>query len=104
MMSPYISSIFIITVKGDDYCWITYDHSKSAVIHKLENYVLNDCGLLNDLYKTRHKEISTKNKVHNFFRLFSQNKKCKTKNILMNDKTYKDLVIHLNRYVCEKLK
>lgn len=70
----------------------------------LETSVLNDCGLLNDLYKTRHKEISTKDKVHNFFRLFSQSKIFKTKNILIDDKNYKDLVIHLTRYVCGKLK
>ena len=65
LMSPDINNIAIITVKGDDYRYITYDDRESDIHHFLESFVFNDCGLLNNLYKTRPKEISTKNKVHN---------------------------------------
>ena len=44
MMSPDINNIAIITVKGDDYRYITYDDRQSDIHHFLESFVFNDCG------------------------------------------------------------
>ena len=54
--------------------------------------------MINDLYKMHFKEINTKNKVYNYCNNLIKVKKLGTKNILINEKNYKDLTIYFIRY------
>ena len=44
MLCFIISDIAIITIKGDDYCYIIHEISKFEAIHLLETSVLDDRG------------------------------------------------------------
>ena len=44
-----IIDIAIITVKGDVYCCVIHDISKSEEIHLLENFVLDDRGYIKSI-------------------------------------------------------
>lgn len=44
MLCFIISDIAIITIKGDDHCYIIHEISKSEAIHLLKTSVLDDRG------------------------------------------------------------
>ena len=59
--------------------------------------------MIADIYKTHVKEINLKDSVYNYY--FGNSiwpKKLKTKNILMDEKNYENLVIYFTRYVGSK--
>ena len=50
-----------------------------------------------DLYKVHFKKVNFKNKVYNFYHNLIK-KELGTRNILTDDKNYKDLAIYFTRY------
>ena len=55
------------------------------------------------IYKMHAKEINIKNRVYNYyFDKLIKAKKLETKNILIDEKNYKDFVIYFTRYVYRK--
>ena len=55
------------------------------------------------IYKVHTKKINLKNRVCNYcFDNFIKAKRLQTKNILIDEKNYKDLVIYFTRYVHSK--
>ena len=93
------SDIAIITIKGLDYHCIIHDISKCKAIHLLENYVLHDCGYLQNTYqKNQYKKSSP----ISLWKFSQSQKKTETRNILIDKKSYKDLVIYFIRYQPDK--
>ena len=89
------NNITIITVKGIDYRCIIHDISISDVIHLLENSVLHDCRYI----KMHFKELNIKNRIYNYyFGYLIKTKKIDTKDVLVYEKNYKDLIIYFTRY------
>ena len=67
-------------------------------IHLLENLVLDDRG-----YKMYTKEINIKNIVCNYyFDILMKAKKLDTKNIVIDQKNYKDFTVYFTRYDSRK--
>ena len=83
--------IVIITVKGVDYCCIIREISKSEVIQFLENSVLEDRGCRKKML------INIKNRVNNHSDKLTTQQQTEIKNILINEKNFKDMMIFLNR-------
>ena len=55
--------------------------------------------MITGLYKIYFKEINIKNRIYNYyFDYLIKAKKLETKNILFNEKNYKDLIIYFTRY------
>ena len=57
-----------------------------------------------NIYKMQFKEINIKNRLYKYYfdYLIKAKKKIETKNILINEKNYKDLIIYSTRYDCRK--
>ena len=56
-----------------------------------------------DIYKMHAKEINIKSQVcRYYFNNLVKARKLETKNILINEKSYKDLVIYFTKYVRSK--
>ena len=76
------SDIAIIIVKNADFFCIIHDISKSDKIQLLKDHVLDPYG-----YVQMHAEVIVKNKLYKLlFWQFSQTKKPKTKNVLIDEK------------------
>ena len=92
-----ISDVIFITVKNVDYHCIIHDISKSEAIYLLKNFVLENRDYIK---KIQIKEINIRNRVYNYY-LYSliKAKKLETKNILIDKKNYKYMVIYFTRYV-----
>ena len=72
----------------------------TAANHLLKNSVLENRGYI---WKMQIQEISIKNWVYNYyFDNLVKTKKLKTKNILINEKNYNDLVIYFATYFHSK--
>ena len=72
----------------------------TAANHLLKNSVLENRGYI---WKMQIQEISIKNWVYNYyFDNLVKTKKLKTKNILINEKNYNDLVIYFTIYFHSK--
>ena len=56
------------------------------------------CLIIVFLYKMHFKQINIKNKVHNYYDNLTKAEKFETKNILIDEKNYKNLIIYLARY------
>ena len=91
-----ISDIAIITIKNVDYHCIIHNISKSEAIKLLEKSVLEDRWYIQ---KCISKKSVLKLSLQLSFWQFSQNKKLETKNILVDQKNYKDFTIYFSRYV-----
>ena len=72
----------------------TNDISKSEAIHLLKNYVLDDRGS----QKMHSKNINIKNQIHYHFENLIKPKKLETRNICIDKKIYKNLVVYFTRY------
>ena len=97
MFCVNISSIAIIAIKGVDCRRIIQNISKSDAVNLLENPVL-----VLGLYKMHINEINIKNRVCKCYFDNSIKAKNKNKNILINEKNYKDLVIYFTKYAHNK--
>ena len=88
MLCPSLSDIAIITVRSGDYLGIIHGISKSDTSHLLKNFVLDDRGYMQNAYQKYQ---------NSFYKYYFDNlikkKKIKTKNVLIDAKTHKDLVI-----------
>ena len=95
-----ISDVIFITVKNVDYHCIIHDISKSEAIYLLKNFVLENRDYIK---KIQIKEINIRNRVYNYY-LYGliKAKKLETKNILIDKKNYKYMVIYFTRYVHSK--
>ena len=83
-----ISDIAIINVESVDYCCIIHDISKT------EPFIKKFCMWWSWVHlKVNTKRVSWK---------FDQSKKLETRNIFINQKSYKDLVIYFARYHRDK--
>ena len=95
-------NIVIISVKSDDYHCITYGVSKLLMMWA--NLMLLIfwkilCLMIMDLYKMHFKEIDIKNRVYKYcFDYLIRAKTSETKNIFIDEKNYKDIVICFTRY------
>ena len=90
----------IITVKGDNYCCIIYEISKSEAINLLEILYLMIVGI----YEIHIKNIKIDIRVHNcYFENFTKTKKLEIKYILIDGKNFKNLVFYFIRYFHSKL-
>ena len=94
MQCVNISDIAISTVKGADYRCIIHGVSKSDAINLLENL----CLMIVDIYKMHTKNICIKNQVFHYHDDLIKSKKVETKNIVIDEKSYKDLVLYTARY------
>ena len=83
MLCLNISDIAIITVKGADYRCIIRD-----ILHLM----------IVVIYKMHTKKINIKNQAHYHYENLFKPKKIETKNIFIDKKSYKDLVIYFTRY------
>ena len=54
------------------------------------------------IYKMHTKKINIKNQVHCHYKNLIESKKLETRNVLINKKSYRNLVIYFNRYHSEK--
>ena len=99
MFCVNISSIAIIAIKGIDCRRIIHNISKSDAANLLENSVL-----VLGIYKKMHiNEINIKNRFSKcYFDNSIKAKNLETKNILINEKNYKDLVIYFTKYAHNK--
>ena len=87
MLCLNLSSISITNVKGVEYCCIIQDISKSEGIHLLLVIV--------GIHKIHVKEVNIKNRVYNYyFEHLVKTKKLESKNILIHEKKFKNLVIY----------
>ena len=91
-----ISDTAIITIKNVDYHCISHIISKSEAINLLEKSVLEHRGYIQ---KCISKKSILKLSLQLSIWQFSQNKKLETKNILIDQKDYKDFTIYFSRYV-----
>ena len=90
----------MITIKVVDYCCIIHEIIKSEPIYFWGVSVLNDRGYI---YKMQIKEINIKRGVHKYyFDNLIKAKNLESKNILIDEKTCKNLVIYFTRYVHKK--
>ena len=58
------------------------------------------CLMIVGIYKIHSKEINIKNRVYNYYFVYSINQS--KKNVLIDEKNDKDLIIYFIRYGCEK--
>ena len=57
------------------------------------------CLMVVNLYKMHYKQITIENRVYNcYFDYYIKSKKQETKNIFIDEKNYKDMVIYFTRY------
>ena len=100
MLCFNISNIAITTIKGIDHWCIIHG------IKNLKQFICLKilCLKIVGIYIKRHiNEINIKNQVWNcYFNNSIKVKKWEFKNILINEKNHKDLVIHFTRYVRNK--
>ena len=54
------------------------------------------------IYKMHTKKIYIKNQVHYHYKNLIESKKLETRNVLINKKSYRNLVIYFTRYHSEK--
>ena len=87
MLCLNISDIAIITVKGADYRCIIRD-----ILHLM----------IVVIYKMHTKKINIKNQAHYHYENLFKPKKLETKNIFIDKKSYKDLVIYFTGYHFDK--
>ena len=90
-----ISNIAIITVKGTEYCCITYEIKKSRALIYQKSLSLMIMGI----YKMYTKETYIKNQVSEYYDNLIKPKNIETKNILIYEKHYEDLVISCTKFV-----
>ena len=99
MMLRLNLSDIIIIVKNAVYCCVNCNVSKFDAIYLLENSGLDDRGYIYIMH------FDIKNQVHNHPHYLIKSEKIETKNILIDQKNFKDLVIYLTRYVnCKPIK
>ena len=94
MLSAYISNIAIITIKNVDYCCIIH-----GAINLLKNSVPEALG---HIYITYQKNQYYRNQVHYRYENSIKAKTLEARNIFIDKKRCKDLVIYFTRYHHDK--
>ena len=92
MLCLNLSDITIITVKALDYpCIRTLANLKQLIYQKII------CLKIMGIYKMHTKKMNIENQVHYHYEKLTKPKKIETRNIFIDKKSYRDLVIYFTR-------